>query len=142
MKKTLLLLFVIMFSFSAFSKNADLFSFDEEKVKENFSELTTLENVLSAEKGLTLNDMENLYPELVSNINYNYQAASKPLTSLFSIDDMDWGAFAWGLCCWPVGVFTVILNDDKGSNSKISYLIGLGTSFIISGGAWSFWWGP
>ena len=44
--------------------------------------------------------------------------------------DVDWGAFALGFCCFPVGIFTILRNDNKRQESKNSFCIGfLGGAF-------------
>jgi hypothetical protein len=37
---------------------------------------------------------------------------------------MNWKAFFWGFCCWPVGLFTVIFKSDSTREDKISFIIG------------------
>ena len=131
MKKllTLFALALICMTSSATS-DAELFSYDDAKINHELKSLNQLElavlsgnqtqvNVLTAEL--------NLIPN---------QAAGKFATN-FSFSDMDWGAWAWGFCCWPVGIFTVLLNDSKGTESRISYFIGIGTSIILSGVSWT-----
>jgi hypothetical protein len=79
--------------------------------------------------------IHSLYAEnagLVNGMNLSYGPEGMMARNGFSLEDMEWGSFAWGFCCWPIGIFTVLLNDDKGSNHKISYFIGIGTSLVIS----------
>ena len=62
----------------------------------------------------------------------NNLALSAPLGTNFSIEDMDWGAFAWGFCCCPIGFFVVAVNSNKDSNQKLSFWIGWGVSVVLS----------
>jgi len=50
----------------------------------------------------------------------------------FGIDDMDWGSFAWGFCCFPVGFFVVAINGNKSSDQKLSFWIGTGVSTVFT----------
>lgn len=126
-------LFVAMFVFFATSLNAstaDLFSYNEQAISSQMSDLNELETYVKSHEGITLNEMTVAKVSVLNKFD-----ASSPLDyshTLFGIEDMDWGAFAWGFCCWPIGIFTVILNKNKDSNSKISYLIGVGTWFALS----------
>ena len=50
---------------------------------------------------------------------------------MFTIDDMDWGSFAWGFCCCPIGFFVVAINDDKTQEQKTSYWIGVIAGVVL-----------
>jgi hypothetical protein len=45
---------------------------------------------------------------------------------------MDWESFAWGFCCCPVGFFTVAVNNNKDSDMKTSYWIGVASYIVLS----------
>ena len=45
---------------------------------------------------------------------------------------MDWGSFAWGLLCCPVGFFVVVTNKDKEQAQKTSFWVGWLTAVIIN----------
>lgn len=125
MKKllTLFALALICMTSSATS-DAELFSYDDAKINHELKSLNQLElavlsgnqtqvNVLTAEL--------NLIPN---------QAAGKFATN-FSFDQMDWGSFFWGYCCWPVGIFTVLLNDEKPQDSRTSFFLGWATNVVL-----------
>lgn len=38
--------------------------------------------------------------------------------------DVDWGAFALEFCWWPIGIFTILTNDNKRQESKNSFCVG------------------
>jgi hypothetical protein len=63
--------------------------------------------------------------------NFNANAAS------FTFDDINWKAFAWGFCCWPIGLFTVVFKSSSTREDKISFFIGWGTIVVLNlvGGA-------
>jgi hypothetical protein len=125
MKKLILtfsLIAVILISANA--SKSDLFTYDQNAVNTELSQLTTLENYVYNNEGVTYSQvLESNSAMAITNMN--------GLSSAFSLGDMDWGAWAWGFCCWPIGLFTVILNKDKDSNSKISYLIGFGCAVVL-----------
>lgn len=50
----------------------------------------------------------------------------------WSIDDMDWGSFAWGFCCFPIGFFVVAINSNKSNDQKLSFWIGTGVGVVFS----------
>jgi hypothetical protein len=52
--------------------------------------------------------------------------------SAFGLGEMEWGSFAWGFCCWPVGFFVVAINSNKSQNEKISFWIGMGVSVVLT----------
>ncbi|MFC2136950.1 hypothetical protein ACFLTE_02130 [Bacteroidota bacterium] len=121
---TLLTIFAIsVFSLSA--SQSDLFSYNAEEVETHFQELNELENHI-----LNTNDL-NLDNLIGSAVCLNSTSTSGIESSSFSIDDMDWGAFAWGFCCCPIGFFVVAINDEKDSDQKLSYWIGVGVSAVL-----------
>ena len=133
MKKisTLLLAFALIFNVSA--SNADLFSYDLSEISTELSDLKVVEKVISQNQNSTIVDLNtqitnNKY--LSSTFDTNYKSSLALRAGL--MDDMDWGSFAWGFCCWPIGFFVVITNKDKEQNQKKSYWVGLGTSAVLS----------
>ncbi len=121
----LLLLFILP-SMALSSNHAQLFSYDKEAVEATFSGLNELEEqVLSYSE-----NVEGLYFATVDLTGFNKPVGAA--SPLFSISEMDWGAFAWGFCCCPVGLFTVVFNDDKSKASKTSYWIGVGVNFAFN----------
>jgi hypothetical protein len=139
MKKLLLAiaaLFVI--ASSSYATNADLFELNEEKINAEFSELNELEAYVSMNENVTIHNIYQENAGLVNGMNLSYGPEGMMGQNGFSIDTFEWGSFAWGFCCFPIGatigIFTVLLNDNKGSDHKISYFIGAGIGFLFSGG--------
>ncbi|RUA32164.1 MAG: hypothetical protein DSY77_12140 [Bacteroidetes bacterium] len=116
---------------SSYATNADLFELNEEKINAEFAELNELETYVSMNENITLHSIYEKNAGLVDGMNLSYGPEGMMARNGFTLDDMEWGSFAWGFCCWPIGIFTVLLNNDKGSNHKISYFIGLGTSVVL-----------
>jgi hypothetical protein len=139
MKKTLLLLAI---SISCFA-NDNLFVLDESKVNEATFESSQLDNYLEETEIKSISEL-TLEEKSSRVYNLNNFENKRPLAPTFeSIDDMNWVSFAWGFCCWPVGFFLVILNNNESSDSKVSYLIGVVFGIFVWGGAFWFsrgWW--
>lgn len=125
MKKILLSLCLALVGLtSQAAVSANDFQYDETAVIAEFQEVTELENTLLAN-----NFSLNAAPESPALAGY-LSAMATPTP--FSIDDMDWTAFAWGFCCWPVGFFVVAINNNKTSDQKLSFWIGMGVSVVVS----------
>ena len=134
MKKisTLLLAFAIIFNVSA--SNADLFSYDLSEISTELSDLKVVENVLSLNQNSTI---EEINTQIISNNFLSSSFDTKYKSSFisrnaFTIDEMDWGSFAWGLLCCPVGFFVVVTNKDKEHAQKTSFWVGWLTAVIIN----------
>lgn len=131
MKKIVLLNVALLFiAATAFGENskAQLFSYDKKEVRSEFAQLNQLEQYVNVHEGATLSEIQTFYdaPKFAGP-----NRKSSVMSPMFDFDDMDWGSFAWGLCCCPVGVFTVALNDSKSSDEKTSYWIGVISSAVI-----------
>jgi hypothetical protein len=132
MKKLTLLLGVMLMFFASSLKasTADLFTYNEETLTAQMADLNELEKVVKQNEGITLHELNVSNSAVINKINL-----SSPLDyskTMFGIENIDWGSFAWGFCCWPVGIFTVLLNDNKDNDAKISYFIGAGVMFVLS----------
>lgn len=113
----------------AFSSNADLFSYDKATIDNEFEEINKLESFVESNGMISYSELSTQENPGEFQLNWNqYNADASPM---FGIADMDWGAFAWGFCCWPVGLFTVLFNSNKDSYSKTSYLIGVLTTAVL-----------
>lgn len=127
MKKVFTLLAVVfaLSTTSMASATSDLFALNETELNADFNELNQVEAVV-VETNADYNTL------IAANFPTSNLSASSAMATNFSISDMDWKSFAWGFCCWPIGIFTVLLSDKKDSDSKISFFIGLGTSVVLS----------
>lgn len=123
---------------SSYATNADLFKLNEEKINAEFAELNELETYVSMNDNVTIHNIYQENAGLIAGMNLVYGPEGMMGQSGFSMDSFEWGSFAWGFCCFPIGatigIFTVLLNDNKGSDHKTSYLIGAGVGFVLSGG--------
>ena len=132
MKRISTLMFALAFMFNASASNADLFSYDLSEISTELSDLEVVENVITYNQNSTI---EEINKKIINNnfLSSSFDTDYKSSLALRagSIDDMDWGAFAWGFCCWPVGFFVVVTNKDKESNQKKSYFVGLGISTVL-----------
>jgi len=111
---------------NSFASTADAFAYNENTVSAQLTEATQIENYVSANSDVTFSEMQadaNLASALNLG-NFNANAAS------FTFDDMNWKAFFWGFCCWPIGLFTVVFKSDSTREDKISFFIGVGIQWI------------
>ncbi|NOZ47682.1 MAG: hypothetical protein GXO79_13010 [Chlorobi bacterium] len=132
MKKLILIGLLTVFILNAriYAGNADLFNYNEAAIEAEFAQLNTLENYVS-NYDVTLNELKANNSFILTELHLNNIEMQNPLDLMFGFEDIDWGSFAWGFCCWPIGIFTVLLKDEKGSDSKMSYFIGIGTGVVL-----------
>ena len=122
MKKIILTLSIcFMASWSMATTTASDFMLDEQTFQSEMAALDQLEQELSAPT-FTATSTNNT----VLFAQHGLQQ------SAFGLDDMEWGPFAWGFCCWPVGFFVVAINSNKSKNEKLSFWIGTAVSVVFS----------
>ncbi|MGB0432234.1 MAG: hypothetical protein ACPGLV_17290 [Bacteroidia bacterium] len=130
MKQFILTVFIAVgFANISFASTADLFSYNEEAIEAEFSQIDQVESFVVENNGITFSEMQN--QGHLTQFNLNWNAFDNSAAPMFGLSDMDWNSFVCGFCCWPVGIFTVLLNDDKGSDSKTSFLIGIGVNIVL-----------
>jgi len=133
MKKISTLLLAFAFIFNVSASNADLFSYDLSEINTELNDLELVENIIDQNQNFSVEEINSQIIKnnfLSSSFETDYNSSLALRAGL--MDDMDWGSFAWGFCCWPVGFFVVITNKDKEQNQKKSYWVGLGTSAVLS----------
>jgi hypothetical protein len=125
------LLFALTVIFASVNVNAYALSASDFDKQDEFK-TTEFEMLASMEEAVEASSSEVTYAQLVQErpefASMNLAASS----SAFSLDSMDWKSFAWGFCCCPVGFFVVVLNDDKDSDQKLSYWIGVAVNVVLS----------
>jgi hypothetical protein len=124
MKKAIFTFFAAALSFNVAFANVGEFELNEEKLMAEFADLDAID-ALVEEGNFTLAQLSDENPVMAASLSDN------PLMQNFSIDDMDWGSFAWGFCCWPIGFFVVAINKKKDSDQKLSFWIGMGVSVVL-----------
>eukprot|EP00657_Telonema_sp_P-1_P000306 TRINITY_DN1056_c0_g1_i1.p1 TRINITY_DN1056_c0_g1~~TRINITY_DN1056_c0_g1_i1.p1 ORF type:complete len:198 (+),score=29.35 TRINITY_DN1056_c0_g1_i1:183-776(+) len=135
MKLRLLTLFLVLgTSLTSFASTADLFAFNEDAIEVEFSEISAFETFVLENNGMTYTDMQAAGALSQFSLDFNtFDASAAPM---FGFEDVDWTSFLWGFCCFPcgaiIGVFTVLLNDNKDSDSRMSYFIGAGVGLVVS----------
>lgn len=117
-------------SFESYENVFDL----EEDFYSDFAELDQLEQQIKENGLLDYDALIKSNPELLSDLNLTNLRTinSVEATEGFSFDDMDWGSFAWGLLCCPVGFFVVAINGNKTSEQKASFWIGWGVGAVLN----------
>lgn len=133
MKKITLLLVMALVSLSTstFAGQADLFTYNQDELNQEFAQLNDLEGYVLANEGITISDVEN--NPVFGAMDFSGMKHAGPMAAMFSIEDMDWIAFAWGFLCCPVGFFVVAISDDASKDEKMSYWIGVIISAIVGG---------
>ena len=132
MKKFLLAAALVFAAYvnNSFASTADAFAYDENTVSAQLTEATQIENYVAANGDVTFTELQadaNAASALnLGNFNAN--------TASFTFDDMNWKAFFWGFCCWPIGIFTVLIKSDSTREDKISFVIGVIVDVVIYGG--------
>lgn len=127
MKRGLLFSFILLLMSSvAFggSANEDLFSYDKAELEQEFSELNQLEAFLIDNEDAELADVQLNFSSILN--------TSSPSAMNLDIDRIDWGAFAWGFFCCPIGLFTVALNDRARPNEITSFWYGVIASAVLN----------
>ncbi|MCP4520708.1 MAG: hypothetical protein GY827_03285 [Cytophagales bacterium] len=117
MKKIFLILclfFGVQFAWA--STNSSLFTVDEEQLKSDFSELTSLENKLQT---VSVEQREELMKIAVQQYTGSSEFTSG--TSLALATESNTGAFFIGLCCFPVAILDMM---EWGDTYFIDDLVG------------------
>jgi len=96
------------------------------ELESEFESLTILDQYVEESNGITYTELSTL--NLFDDYDSKYTASSGQDV----VSSMDWGAFAWGFCCCPIGFFVVAVNSDKSQDEKMSYWIGVIVSSILS----------
>lgn len=120
----------MVFASGASALDLSSFSVESEFETAEFVELEFLETSLN-ENSAQLSFDEILQKSELSN-HYHFRSRFASDDSGWSIDDMDWGSFAWGFCCCPIGFFVVAISSNKDSDQKLSYWIGVGVNVVLS----------
>ncbi|MEA1877186.1 MAG: hypothetical protein U9N86_09985 [Bacteroidota bacterium] len=135
MKKTILLAsFALLIAGSSMAGQADLFSYNQEAVELEMTDLTSLENFVLSNPGVRLSDMIASENELVADMTHS--------SSFYGFDLMNdkalgIGGFLWGCCLGPLGVLVVWLVADDPAETKKS-LFGCIVNALIGGGSYFY----
>ncbi len=153
MKKNVLLLILILqvINLQAIEVNADLFTFDEEKVSAEFEELDKLEAILLDNPTISAEDLYAEYYQLYNSVGSNIL----DVTDLLAVDSMNgmssyfWTAFAvgaigtffiYGAVAGPIAVAVIYFTTDKNVESTkeaawgcaAGTLLGAGVKWLVS----------
>ena len=132
MKMLSIFLFFISTTILSFGGNAALFSYNADELQNEFSDLQSLETMVIANQNLTIADFEQMDIDWLSRIDLENMKTTSPVQAMFGIEDMEWGAFALGFCCSPIGFFLVAISDERSNNEKLSYWIGVVINSLLS----------
>lgn len=135
---TLTSLFLICFFGAVFANTADLFTFNEKAIEAEFIEINKVEAFVAKSENISFSAMEQT--KALKNFDLKWTAYDINAAPMFGFSDIDWTSWAWGFCCFPIGIITVILDDGSSNDDRISYFIGIGTMLVIAGPSGLFWW--
>jgi len=113
---------------------AGLFSYNQEAVELEMAGLTSLENFVLENPGVSLSDMIASENELVTGMTHS--------GSFYGFDMMNdkalgIGGFLWGCCLGPIGVLVVWLVADDPAETKKS-MIGCVVNALLGGGSYFY----
>jgi hypothetical protein len=121
--KILQIIFLSLFSLTLSASN---YSFNEEELNQEFAELNKIEKEV-IESNFDVTTIHNLSLNADINVLNAEPVAIAQTNELY----MDWGSFAWGFCCCPIGFFVVAVNRDADNDMKASYWIGVAASIAV-----------
>jgi hypothetical protein len=146
MKKTILLLFIIIFSAKSFAIDitADLFTYDEAKVEKQFEELDRLETFLKSKPELLDWEYSLNADSLIktSNLNLNIDLNHNSLHAPGKIPSF-WFAFTlsaigtytiYGVAAGPIAVLIVHYSSGKDKTERKKAIWGCATGTLIGAG--------
>jgi len=141
----LCLFFAQIFSIQAIELSADLFSFDEEKINNEFKELSELEEIVKSNPTLSIAEIYNLCPHFKNSSNtslitpYSQARIMEPgnfpsFWFTFSLSAIGFYLFPYGAIMAPVSVAIVYFSSKKDKVESKKALWGCLAGAIIGGG--------
>jgi len=109
-KLTLLVVFLsVIFSANVFASDADLFSYDKEKVSAMVADLNSLEAVVSEDASITYQDLVAVNHPLIAGMDAD---AANMMNGIANMPVLP--AFWWGCILGPVGILLVyVIEEDR-----------------------------
>ncbi len=135
MKKIIVLAsLTLLIAGTSMAGQTGLFSYNQEAVEVAMNDLTSLENFVLENPGVSLSDMIASENELVAEMTHS--------SSYYGFDMMNdkalgIGGFLWGCCLGPIGVLVVWLVADDPAETKRS-LIGCVVNALLGGGSYFY----
>jgi hypothetical protein len=132
MRNLLLVLSLLtVFTLQLKADGDDLFNINEDQIMTEMADLTALENFVTENQGVTLDEMKaNNHPLSIriSSSNIGLNSLSGILSPMSSIP-----AFLWGFCLGPIGVVIVFIIDE---DDVLMSVVGCLVSSVLYGGGW------
>jgi hypothetical protein len=134
MKKLILMICAGAF-LSAFvnANNADLFSYDQNQVAQELSQLQSLENYVSANPDITLSSLQAENNSLIANLNLSTNDISG--FALSGEPPLGISSFLWGCVFNLLGVGLVYFMTDQDKDETKKAFMGC----LVSTGVWVVW---
>ena len=111
-----LLLVSLLISTTCFANDADLFSYDEQKIENELSEISQLEAFLLQNNGTTYSDLLMSENEIAGALSYSNSGFMN-----FAMLEPPLGipSFLWGFCFGAVGMLVVyVVSEDRDETMK------------------------
>lgn len=147
MKKLLLLalLFLPIGFISAIEVNADLFTYDEEKVAKAFEKLDQLEQIIMANPEASVQEIANMYPYFAdqeqANVLTPYSLAEinapgnfSSFWFTFTLSAVGFSFFPYGAIAAPVSVIIVYFSADRDKKETKKAIWGCVTGSLLGAG--------
>lgn len=132
-KALLLMCFTALFVVTnAMANDANLFSYDKTSVTSQMSSLTTVENYVNANEGVTLSELQSSNSDVLEGVNLN--------SSAFAFSSMAEGplgipSFLWGCVLGAIGILIVYLITQDSEETKKALW-----GCLAGAGAWLLFW--
>jgi hypothetical protein len=111
----------------------DIFTLDNERLNSEIAEVSALETLLEEYPTINFNELEK---NQIFDLN-NFDSKKANVASGIG-SNMQWGYFAWGFCCYPVGIFVLIFSDSQNVDDYQSFVIGAAVSCVLSAISYGF----
>lgn len=134
MKRILTTLTLIAFAFCASASDADLFTYDQEALDQEFTELSTLESFVSSNADVSLSDLLAEDNEVLAGLDISAETASGLAMGMLE-PPLGIPSFLWGCILGPIGIVLVyVISEDEDETKKALY------GCLASVGAYLLFW--
>jgi hypothetical protein len=121
------IIIVCVFNTMALSNEISQFEIDNNYIEIQLKEASKLEAFVLQNNSISLSQLQE-DKAIIEQFSLNN--FTKKLDD-FTLNNFNIEACLWGFCCWPVGMFTVILKDNCTRSNKLSYIIGVSSLSVL-----------
>jgi len=117
----------LFFAKATFASNSDLFSYDEQKINSELAEVSSLENFLWENQGVTYSELLSVNPVGAKALNFE---GNSFMINGYGDPPLGMPSFLWGFCFGAAGMLVVYLVTEDHDETMKS-LWGCITSTVI-----------